>query len=121
MRCLACNKMIRIKVNWQNLFREKNYFICDNCFIRFPIDITYQVVPMAKMIHVFSLFSTTHKIDPDAFLLELSGLFKFIKNKFNLNECAFFYFNTFTDFIESEYQFDYLEHIDEIIVMITYM
>lgn len=79
MKCLICNKEFTINITWGNLFREKNYDVCDNCFKRYPIKPNYQLIPLKnKAIHWFSLFDQKYSFSSIAFVKELSKLFSYV-------------------------------------------
>ena len=74
MRCLACKKLFRIKTTWENLFVEKNYYLCDECIKKYPAKYTYVTIPFDRLVHVFSVFDTVHLVNPISFILENSSM-----------------------------------------------
>lgn len=122
MKCLACQKEIRVKVSWQNLFREKSYFICDKCYIKYPLDISYQVFPFFQNVHVFSLFNKKYDVNTYAFLDETTGLLSFIMNKFDLNKNLCFFFDNVEQLLEYEDKLNSLKDFQcEIIAIVTFL
>ena len=121
MRCLACKKLFRVKTTWENLFIEKNYYLCDECIKAYPAKYIYVTIPFDCLIHVFSVFDTKHPVNPDSFILERKVLFEFLARKFNLNEVILLYYDTYDEFIKNEKIFNILSQFKRrIIVVLTY-
>lgn len=121
MRCLACKNLFRVKTNWCNLFIKKNYYLCNNCLIKYPPKYTYVTIPFDSLIHVFSIFDTLYDVNPISFILEREYLFYYIKQKFNLNKVIFLYYDSLKELISSEEMVNYLALFNKpIVVMLTY-
>ena len=113
--------MFRVKTSWDNLFIKKNYYLCDNCIIKYPAKYTYVAIPFDSLIHIFSVFDTSYDVNPVSFILEREYLYNFILKKYNLNKVIFLYFDTFKEMMENEEQLNCLSSLKkEIVVMLTY-
>lgn len=120
-RCLACKNIFRVKTNWYNLFIQKNYFLCDECIIKYPAKYTYVTIPFDSLIHVFSVFDTIYDVNPISFMLEREYLFDFISCKFNMKKVIFLYYDSLEDLIDNEEVINILALFKkEIVVMLTY-
>lgn len=121
MRCLACKKLFRVKTTWENLFINRNYYLCNECIIKYPAKYTYVTIPLDSLVEVFSVFDTTHPVNPDSFILERKVLMEFIIKKYNLNKLLFLYYDTFDEFYKD---IDYINILalfnTKIVVMLTY-
>ncbi len=121
MRCLACKKLFRIKTTWENLFIDKNYYLCDECISKYPAKYTYVTIPFDSLVHVFSVFDTEHLVNPDSFILERKVLMELVMSKFNLNKVLFLYYDTFKEMMNDEENINYLSHFNlDIVVVLTY-
>lgn len=121
MRCLACKALFRVKTSWDNLFIKKNYYLCDNCIIKYPAKYTYVAIPFDSLIHIFSVFDTSYDVNPISFILEREYLFKFISTKYNLKKVVFLYFDSFKEMMENKECINTLALLKrEIVVMLTY-
>ena len=121
MRCLACKALFRVKTSWDNLFIKKNYYLCDNCIIKYPAKYTYAAIPFDSLIQIYSVFDTSYDVNPVSFILEREYLFSFILKKYNLNKVIFLYFDTFKEMMQNEDAINYLSLLKrEIVVMLTY-
>lgn len=121
MRCLACKKWFRVKTTWENLFFEKNYYLCDECIKKYPAKYTYVTIPFDSLVHVFSVFDTAYLVNPDSFILERKVLFEFVCRKINLNRVILLYYDTYNEFIKNEEIINVLALFNlKIIVMLTY-
>ena len=121
MRCLACKALFRVKTSWDNLFIKKNYYLCDNCIIKYPAKYTYVAIPFDSLIQIYSVFDTSYDVNPISFILEREYLYYFILKRYNLNKVVFLYFDTFKEMMENEEQLNYLSLLKrEIVVMLTY-
>lgn len=77
MRCNCCQKKMKDKITWRNLFRERILTICDECFFKYPIKITESVFPLGpKEATWVSLFDTFYSFSSICFAFELGRLFK---------------------------------------------
>lgn len=121
MRCMACKKLFRIKTTWENLFVEKNYYLCDECIKKYPAKYTYVTIPFDRLIHVFSVFDKVHPVNPDSFILERKVLMEFVMSKFNLNKCIFLYYDTFYLMMKDKENINILAKFNlEIVIVLTY-
>ena len=121
MRCLACKKLFRVKTTWENLFVEKNYYLCDECINKYPPKYTYVTIPFDRLVHVFSVFDTTHLVNPVSFILERKVLMELVMSKFNLNKCIFLYYDTFKEMMEDEENINDLAKFNrDIVIVLTY-
>ena len=121
MRCLACKKLFRIKTSWENLFVDKNYYLCDECIKRYPAKYTYVTIPFDRLVHVFSVFDTEYLVNPDSFILERKVLMELVMSKFNLNKVIFLYYDTFSLMMKDEEYINYLAYFNlDIVIVLTY-
>ena len=121
MRCLACKKYFRVKTTFENLFLEKNYYLCDECINKYPAKYTYVTIPFDCIVHVFSVFDTKHLVNPDSFILERYVLFNFKFRKFDLNKVILLYYDTYDEFIKNEEMINVLAFFKRtIIIVLTY-
>ena len=113
--------MFRVKTSWDNLFIKKNYYLCDNCIIKYPAKYTYVAIPFDSLIQIFTVFDTSYDVNPISFIWEREYLFSFILKKYNLNKVIFLYFDTFKEMMQNEDAINYLSLLKrEIVVMLTY-
>lgn len=122
MRCLLCKNVFRVKTTWRNLFFENNYYLCDDCSNKYKVSYTYVRFPFDNILaHVFSVFDHYSEENPDAFILEKSILFSYIRSKFCLNKSIFLYYNSFDEMLENESIINELKNFNaNIIIMLTY-
>ena len=121
MRCLACKKLFRIKTSWENLFVDKNYYLCDECIKRYPAKYTYVAILFDRLVHVFSVFDTEYLVNPDSFILERKVLMELVMSKFNLNKVIFLYYDTFSLMMKDEEYINYLAYFNlDIVIVLTY-
>ena len=121
MRCLACKKLFRVKTTWENLFVDKNYYLCDECIKKYPAKYTYVTIPFDSLIHVFSVFDTSYDVNPISFLLERKVLMELIMSKFNLNKVIFLYYDSLDDLKKDEENINLLSLFKrKIIAVVTY-
>lgn len=100
---------------------ENNYYLCDECTDNHKVRYTYVRYPFDNMLaHVFSVFDYEDDFNPDAFILEKSYLFSFIRKKFNLNRCIFLYYDYFMDAILDNSISELAAFKKELIIMTTY-
>lgn len=94
MRCMICNNNFVIKRSLANLFSTKNYNVCDTCYNKYKINITYNVLPLKnhKLI-IYSLFSEYYYFKRDPYQDEFSRLFTYVVNKEKENDNILVYFN----------------------------
>lgn len=87
MKCLICNNEIVIKRNWETLFSKQKHLVCDKCYKKYPIKITYQVIPVQnKLVQIYSLFSKKYSFDRHAYSCEMGRLIKYILKRINKND-----------------------------------
>ena len=121
MRCLACKKLFRVKTTWENLFVDKNYYLCDECIKKYPAKYTYVTVPFNSLIHVFSVFDTFYDVNPISFLLERKVLMELVMLKFDLNKVIFLYYDSFDELKKDEENINLLSLFKlKIIAVVTY-
>lgn len=108
--------MIKNKITWNTLFTPKKKIICDECFFKYPLNITYSTFPFSStQVKLYSLFDTTYDIDSFAFAYEMGKLFSFIFK--NENGTLIFMNKLDYNFVEN-CQID--KYIAENLVFITY-
>lgn len=122
MRCLLCKKILRVRTTWMNLFKENNYYLCNDCTLDNPVSYTYVRYPFDNILaHVFTVFNHEKNKNPDAFILERNVLFELIRKKFNLRKCIFLYYNYFMDAIKDYKNIEFLAKFNKpIIIMCIY-
>ncbi len=115
MKCLLCSNNIYSKVTWKRLFTSPKKLICDDCFFKYPIKVTYQEFPLdERMASWYSLFNRKYKFSQLPFAFELGKLFSFVLNR---EPGIILYFDEFE--YESLDTFSMLEKFDERLIFIT--
>ncbi|MGL4949393.1 MAG: hypothetical protein ACRC5M_03340 [Anaeroplasmataceae bacterium] len=75
MFCLNCNKRIIIKRSLSTLFKNEMILICDDCFKKNPINITYNEVELDNYkLKIYSLFENDVIVKYNPYLKEYSYL-----------------------------------------------
>lgn len=82
MRCLICKRLISTNLTFSNFLKNQNDLICDACFKRYPLKISYAVIPIGKNVHIFSLYPKKYQINENAFLIEYSKIFEYMQKNF---------------------------------------
>ena len=60
-----------------DLFRTKEFFVCNECIKKYPFEIEYNYFPLeGYVLEVISLFKRDRYINYDAFLYEYSEIYK---------------------------------------------
>lgn len=63
MFCLNCSEKIIYKLTFSDLFKNREYTLCDYCYYRINYDPTFSVIPIENNnIKIFSLFSTMQSV-----------------------------------------------------------
>lgn len=82
---MICKNNIEINVNWKNLFCVPKYLICNKCSKKYIPSMELSEYEFNKIkITCFSLFGKRHMINPNAFMLELSKLFSYVANRYDI-------------------------------------
>ncbi len=94
MRCMICNNNFIIKRDLSTLFKIKNYNVCNVCYTKYKIDITYNVIPLNRhKLIIYSLFSEKYYFKRDPFNEEFSRLLSYVINNCDTKENVLVYFN----------------------------
>lgn len=113
MYCKICGRFITYKMTWENLFKSPEYNLCDECFLKYPINIGCEDVVFSNFtFRWFHLFKKEYDISYYPFLNELSRLFSFITKKFKGIILFFEYF-------PSENILHEISFFDEMVVVLT--
>ena len=82
MKCLICQKVFSHPKTFSTFFNNKELYICDSCYKRYKIDLSYNVIPLSnkKMLHIYSLFPKSEFFKGDPFIEEFSKLYKYVYN-----------------------------------------
>ena len=89
MRCLLCNQRFYIKRDFLNLFNTDILYICDRCYKKYPIELSYEDILLEKYeCNVVSIFKKKHFIDYNAFVIEYNKIFISL-SKINNNPIIF--------------------------------
>ncbi len=76
MRCIFCNELFYIKRTILDLFNTDKEYICNRCYKRYPINLTYEAIQLDKYeCVIISMFKKRYKIDYNGFYKEYSKLF----------------------------------------------
>ena len=77
MKCLICYNDFNEKRCLKDLFRTKNYLICNSCLKKYPFKIERSILPLDKYnLEIISLFEKDKRINYDAFIYEFSAIYK---------------------------------------------
>ncbi|MCR5787093.1 MAG: hypothetical protein K6G28_05275 [Acholeplasmatales bacterium] len=78
MRCKICNKTFFVQRKLKNLLETQRYFICDDCYKKYKIDLEFNVIPLDDFdLIILSLFKEAYKFKGDPFIIEYSNLFNY--------------------------------------------
>lgn len=79
VKCLICNNKFYIKRGIANLLSTKNFSICDSCYEKYKINITYDVIPLTNhKLYIYSLFDKEYFFKSDPFIIEFSRLVNYV-------------------------------------------
>ena len=102
MKCKICKKEFYIKRTFLSLMKEEKCYICDSCYNKYKIELSYQEFMLENYnCIVVSMFKQKHKIDYRAFYLEYNQLAKSLIKKEN-------YELIMLDFIDLSYHLELL-------------
>ena len=77
MKCQICKKDYYIKRGFLDLFKEENTYICNSCYTKYKIELSYREFMLENYnCIVVSMFKKRYKIDYRAFCLEYSQIAK---------------------------------------------
>ncbi len=89
MKCLICNQRFYIKRDFLNLFNTDILYICDRCYKKYPINLSYENILLEKYeCHVVSMFKKRYFIDFNAYIIEYNKIFESLR-KINKNPIIF--------------------------------
>jgi len=76
MKCRICDNFFYIKRRLLTLFNTDKEYICNSCYKKFPIALSYEAIALDKY-HclILSIFKHHHKIDYNLFFKEYSKIF----------------------------------------------
>ncbi|MFA6800801.1 MAG: hypothetical protein WCR19_01680 [Acholeplasmataceae bacterium] len=96
MICEICKLKIKTKKTLFNLFDEETHHICEACFMKYPLYVQYQVIPLDYgLIHWYSLLRTKDDISGLAYMSFLKPFYlDYVKN---VNDSIFLYFDKIND------------------------
>lgn len=84
MKCIICKKNFNFKKTFKNFLDNDNEQVCDDCYNKYPIKISFDVLPVNQhMVHIFSLFPKKYRVPEQAFIKEYSRLFDYVYQKNN--------------------------------------
>jgi hypothetical protein len=119
INCLICNRKIKVKKNFNNLFDNNKYFICDKCYFKYQVSLNYQMFEYNnKKIHWFYMFEEEYYINFNGFIKEFSYLFNYVKKKLSKNSILLVY-EYYKDYLYDSKYINNFNDIDEIF-LITY-
>ena len=79
VECKICGSIFNEKRFLKDLFRTKEFHVCDECFKKYPFEIEYNYFPLDNhMLEVVSLFKKDNNIDYGYFTEEYSEIYKTI-------------------------------------------
>ncbi len=87
MRCKICNNIIIMKRGIKDFLTIKNYDVCDTCYDKYKINITYNILPLDNhKLYIYSLFDKEYIFKTDPYILEFSRLFSYVINNESKND-----------------------------------
>lgn len=76
MKCKLCDQMFYIKRGILELFKTSKEYICNKCYKKYPIALSYEVIQLEKYhVILLSIFDRSHRIDYNVFYKEYSKVF----------------------------------------------
>ncbi len=76
MRCYLCDDNFYIKRGITDLFSSKKEYICNKCYKKYPINLSYEVIQLEKYnCIVLSIFNKKYNISYEPFYKEISTIF----------------------------------------------
>ena len=79
MECKICGSIFNEKRFLKDLFRTKEFHVCEECLHKYPFEIEYNYFPLDNhMLEVVSLFKKDNNINYDFFTQEYSEIYKTI-------------------------------------------
>ena len=61
------------------LLKKSKYIICDNCYLKYHINISVASIPLNRFeLYIYSLFDKNYRINPLAYSYEYSRLFNYV-------------------------------------------
>jgi hypothetical protein len=113
MKCAICNHTFIIKRRIKDLFLTKQFYVCDACYKKYPINISYNVLPLNNYsLKIFQLFGANYHLKNDPFLNEFSQLFEYvykltdneilIYNNLKINNYSLATFETLSSLLEHD-------------------
>ena len=80
MKCKICGSIFNEKRYLKDLFRTKEFHVCNSCLGKFPFEIEYNYFPLDnRVLEVVSLFRRDRNINYDYFMSEYSDIYKAIR------------------------------------------
>ncbi len=99
MICYNCRNKFYIKRNFLSLFETKQYYICDACKKNYPIELSFEDIPLESFgLRIVSIWKFLYRLNLDAYSSEISRI---VEKILKLHPNFFFiYFDSFrlTDF-----------------------
>jgi hypothetical protein len=82
MLCRICGEYFYIRRGLLDLFQTKEEYICNKCYKKYPIHLSYEGVQLDKYTCVIlSMFDKKYKIDYNLFIKEYTKIFKANQNR----------------------------------------
>jgi len=79
MRCLICHKNFFIKRNIKDLLSEQKFLVCNECYKKYEINISFDVIPLNNYkLYIYSLFNKEYIFKSDPYIYEFSNLFNYV-------------------------------------------
>ena len=77
MLCKICNTFFNERRRLIDLFRTKEFHVCNNCLNKYPFKIEYSFFPLDYyQLEIISLFEKDQRINYNAFFNEYSEIYK---------------------------------------------
>jgi hypothetical protein len=84
MKCLICNKKFFIKRNLKDLLSEQKFLVCNDCYKKYEINISFNVIPLNNYkLYIYSLFEKEYIFKSDPYIYEFSRLFNYALTQSN--------------------------------------
>ena len=76
MICKICGDIFYIKRNLLKLFNTKEEYVCNKCYKKYPIHLSYEVCQLDKYnCVILPMFNKKYRIDYNVFIKEYSKIF----------------------------------------------
>lgn len=96
MICYNCKKKFYVKRSFLSLFETKKYYICNTCSSSYPINLSYEELPLENYsLSIVSIFKMIYKLNLNAYQKEISRIVEFLISKYK--DYFFVYLDSFRE------------------------